>query len=78
MPLSTSRPKEITNENNMIILMGILITDRITKEIANDNGIDNPTKRAFQTPKKNKRTNTTKIIPEIMLFSNVFTCSFVF
>ena len=48
------------------------------KEIHIESGIDRPTNSAFLTPRKNIRTNTTKITPEKMLFSNVLTCSLVF
>ncbi len=42
--------------------------DKITNDMNMDIGIANPTKRAFLRPRKNVRTVTTRIIPNIKLF----------
>ena len=38
-----------------------------------DIGIARPTNNAFRVPKKNNKTSTTKITPEIILFSKFAT-----
>ena len=78
MPLSTNRPRDITNENNIIIFTVIPNICNMMKEIHIDKGIDRPTKSAFLTPKKNINTSTTNITPLKILFSRVLTCSLVF
>ena len=76
--MSTKRPNEITRENNIIIFTVIPNNCKIINDIHIERGIDNPTKSAFLTPKKNINTKTTKITPLNILFSSVLTCSLVF
>ena len=49
---------------------------RIMNDKNIESGMDIPTKDALRTPKKKSRTPITKISPEMILFSKLFTIFF--
>ena len=55
------------------MLMVNPIIPRMIKEMNIESGIAMPTNNALRTPKKNNKTKTTKITPEIILFSKLST-----
>ncbi len=69
IPLSTNIPRPIIKPNNTIVFKVWPIALKIIKDINIDIGIAKPTKMAFLNPRKNIRTITTKITPNMMLFT---------
>ena len=73
MALSTNMPSARIKLNNTTMFM-VKPTKRIT---LNDNSIDSgmavPTNEEVRTPRKNNRTPTTRMSPEMMLFSRLLT-----
>ena len=74
IPLSTNIPRAKTKENNTIIFKLTPAEFNIINDKNIENGIAIPTKRAFLSPKKKSKTNTTRITPKTIEFSKLLTC----
>ena len=69
MALSTSIPSASVSENSTTMLSVIPRACRIIKVRNMEKGMDRPTKMAFRAPITNNSTTTTRMSPEMILFS---------
>ena len=75
--LSTNIPRARINENKTTVFRVYPTKFIIRIPINIESGIAIPTNMAFRNPKKNNKINTTKITPEMILFSKLETISLV-
>ena len=73
IPLSTSRPRARIRAKSTTMFSVTPLSQIQRIPISMESGMAIPTKRALRRPRKNSSTTTTRITPEIILFSKLST-----